>query len=194
MPATTTEGTGLGSVEDIRNKIQNSLVKEENLLPELLVPVGAVFAYGSSTAPNGWLSCLGQEVYRGDYPELFAVIGTTYGSGNGTTTFNLPNLAGRVVVGQGSGSGLTSRSMGATGGAETHTLSVQQIPSHSHTVQNTVQISGFNTLTESDNSSNELDLVNSQTTTSSSVGDGEAHNNMQPFAVLNYIIRYGNKT
>jgi hypothetical protein len=98
MPATTTEGTGPGSVEEIRRKIHNSLVREENILPELLarsavfVPVGAVIAYGSSTAPKGWLSCLGQEVYRGDYPDLFAVIGTTYGAGNGTTTFNLPNL------------------------------------------------------------------------------------------------------
>ena len=164
------------------------------LLLESLIPVGAVFAYGSSDAPSGWLSCLGQEVYRNDYPELFAVIGTTYGAGNGTTTFNLPDLAGRVVVGQGSGTGLTARSMGAEGGAETHTLTASEMPSHTHTVQNTVQISGFNTLTESDNSSNELDLVNSQTTTSSSAGDGDAHNNMQPFTVLNYIIRYGNKT
>ena len=80
-----------------------------------------MFAYGSSDAPSGWLSCLGQEVYRNDYPELFAVIGTTYGAGNGTTTFNLPDLAGRVVVGQGSGTGLTARSMGSEGGAETHT-------------------------------------------------------------------------
>ena len=133
MPATTTEGTGLGSVEEIRRKIQNSLVREENLFPGLLVPVGAVLAYGSSNAPNGWLSCLGQEVYRGDYPDLFAIVGTTYGAGNGTTTFNLPNLAGRVVVGQGSGSDLTPRAMAATGGVETHALNTSEMPSHSHT-------------------------------------------------------------
>lgn len=191
MPATTTEGTGLGSVEDVRNKIQNSVVREENLFPpEMLMPVGVVLPYVSSSAPKGWLNCEGQELYRGDYPSLFEVIGTTYGAGDGSTTFRIPNLSGRVVVGQGLGSGLTTRSMGATGGAETHTLTTGEIPSHSHTVANTVQISGFNTLTESDNSSNELDLVNSQTTTSSSAGGGGSHNNMQPFAVLNYIIKY----
>ncbi len=190
----TTEGTGPGSVEEIRRKIQNSLVREENMQPELLfVPVGAVIAYGSSTAPEGWLSCIGQEVYRGDYPDLFAVIGTTYGAGNGTTTFNLPSLAGRVVVGQGTGSGLTARSMGATGGAETHTLTTGEMPSHSHDVSNTVQKSGLNTPGSLDNGGNEIDTVSTVSTASTSEGDGGAHNNMQPFAVLNYIIRYGTK-
>lgn len=206
MPATTTEGTGNGSVEEIRRKIQNSLVREENILPELFarssvfVPVGAVIAYGSSTAPKGWLSCLGQEVYRGDYPDLFAVIGTTYGAGDGTTTFNLPNLSGRVVVGQGSGSGLTSRSMGATGGAETHTLTTGEIPSHSHTSNATggglglMTANGLNTAAEVDSSAVEPNLYAAPAALSiDNEGGGGAHNNMQPFAVLNYIIRYGNK-
>lgn len=206
MPATTTEGTGNGSVEDIRKKIQNSLVRQENILPDLFanfsvfVPVGAVVAYGSSTAPKGWLSCLGQEVYRGDYPDLFAVIGTTYGAGNGTTTFNLPNLSGRVVVGQGSGSGLTSRSMGATGGAETHTLTTGEIPSHSHTSNATggavglITANGLNTASEVDSSAVEPNLYAAPAALSiDNAGGGGAHNNMQPFAVLNYIIRFGNK-
>jgi microcystin-dependent protein len=194
MPATTTEGTGPGSVEEIRNKIQNSVVKEENLFPpEMLMPVGVVLPYTSSTAPSGWLNCLGQELYRGDYPDLFAVIGTTYGVGNGTTTFNLPNLAGRTVVGQGTGSGLTARSMGATGGVETHALNINEMPSHTHDVSNTVQKSGFNTPDGLDNGGAEIDTVTTVSTTSTSQGSGVAHNNMQPFAVLNYIIRYGNK-
>jgi microcystin-dependent protein len=202
MPATTTEGTGPGSVEEIRNRIKNSVVREENIMPPmLLVPVGAVVAYGSSTAPEGWLNCLGQEVYRGDYPDLFAIIGTTYGAGNGTTTFNLPNLAGRVVVGQGTGSGLTSRSMGATGGAETHTLTTGEMPSHSHTsnaVGSTLGLmtsDGSNTAGSGlDSSPGEPNLFTSPAALSiDSSGGGTAHNNMQPFAVLNYIIRYGNK-
>jgi microcystin-dependent protein len=206
MPATTTEGTGNGSVENIRNKIQNSLVRQENILPDLFanfsvfVPVGAVVAYGSSTAPKGWLSCLGQEVYRGDYPDLFAVIGTTYGVGNGTTTFNLPNLSGRVVVGQGSGSGLTSRSMGATGGAETHTLTTGEIPSHSHTSNATggglglMTADGNNTAVGVDASAVEPNVYAAPVALSiNDAGGGGAHNNMQPFAVLNYIIRFGNK-
>ena len=206
MPATTTEGTGHGSVEEIRSKIKNSLVREENILPELFarsavfVPVGAVVAYGSSTAPKGWLSCLGQEVYRGDYPDLFAIIGTTYGAGNGTTTFNLPNLSGRVVVGQGSGAGLTARSMGATGGAETHTLTTGEIPSHSHTSNATggglglMTADGNNTAVSVDASAVEPNLYAAPAALSiNNAGDGGAHNNMQPFAVLNYIIRFGNK-
>lgn len=197
MPTTTD-----GSVEDIRRKIQNSLVREENLLPEMLMPVGIVLAYGSSNAPNGWLSCQGQAVYRGDYPDLFAVIGTTYGSGDGSTTFNLPNLAGRVVVGQGSGAGLTSRSMGATGGAETHTLTTGEMPSHSHTsnaVGSTLGLmtaNGINTAGAGlDSSPGEPNLFAAPAALSiDSAGSGDAHNNMQPFAVLNYIIRYGKRT
>jgi microcystin-dependent protein len=198
MPATTTEGTGSGSVDNIRRKIENSVVREENLFPpEMLMPVGAVTAYISSDAPKGWLSCQGQELYRGDYPNLFAVIGTTYGAGNGSTTFSLPNLAGRVVVGQGSGSGLTPRSMGTTGGAETHTLTIDEMPSHSHTsnaVGNTVGLitaNGLNTAIDTDSSAVEPNLYAAPAALSiDSVGGGQAHNNMQPFAVLNYIIKY----
>lgn len=191
MPATTTEGTGSGSVQENRRKIENSVVREENLFPpEMLMPVGAVTAYVSSNAPNGWLNCEGQELYRGDYPVLFEVIGTTYGAGNGTTTFNLPDLKGRAIVGQGAGSGLTARSMGATGGAETHTLSTDEMPSHSHNVDNTVQKSGLNTPSGLDNDGSEIDTVNTVSTASTSDGGDQAHNNMQPFTVLNYIIKY----
>lgn len=199
MPATTTEGVGNGSVENVRRKIENSVVREENLFPpEMLTPVGVVLPYVSSNAPNGWLNCQGQELHRGDYPNLFAVIGTTYGAGNGTTTFRLPNLAGRVVVGQGSGSGLTPRSMGSTGGAETHTLDTDEIPSHSHTsnaVGGTLGLmtaDGNNTAGAGlDTSAVEPNLYAAPAAlTIDSTGDGDAHNNMQPFAVLNYIIKY----
>jgi microcystin-dependent protein len=118
------------------------------------------------------------------------VIGTTYGAGNGSTTFNLPNMAGRVAVGQGSGSGLTPRSMGATGGSETHSLTTEEMPSHSHDVSNTVQKSGANTPDGLDNGGNEIDTVTTVTTASASVGDSEPHNNVQPFVVLNYIIKH----
>lgn len=192
----TTEGTGQGSVEELRRKIQNSLVREENLLPELLVPVGAVLAYGSSNAPKGWLSCAGQAVSRELYADLFSVVGTTYGSGDGSTTFNVPNLLGRVIVGQGSGVGLTSRSMGATGGAETHTLTTNEMPSHSHTsnaVGTTVGLitaDGSSTAITGDSSPVEPNIFAAPVALSiDNTGSGGAHNNMQPFAVLNYIIK-----
>jgi microcystin-dependent protein len=192
----TTEGTGPGSVEELRRKIQNSLVREENLLPELLVPVGAVLPYGSSNAPRGWLSCGGQAVSREDYADLFSVVGTTYGVGNGSTTFNLPNLSGRTIVGQGSGAGLTSRAMGATGGEETHTLTTGEMPSHTHTsnaVGGTVGLikaDGQNTAVNVDASAVEPNIYAAPVALSiNNAGSGTAHNNMQPFAVLNYIIK-----
>jgi microcystin-dependent protein len=201
MPATTTEGTGNGSVEEIRRKIQNSLVREENLMPALLMPVGVVLPYGSSSAPSGWLNCQGQELHRGDYPDLFAVIGTTYGAGDGSTTFNLPNLAGRVVVGQGSGAGLTSRAMGATGGVEAHALNTNEMPSHTHTSNAVGGTLGLMTADGSNTAGGGLDASATEPNlyaapaalSINSAGSGAAHNNMQPFAVLNYIIRYGNK-
>lgn len=197
----TTEGTGPGSVEELRKKVQNSLVREENIAPEILeflVPVGAVVPYISSTAPKGWLNCLGQAVSRADYADLFSVIGTTYGSGNGSTTFNLPDLAGRVAVGQGTGTGLTSRSMGSKSGAENHTLTTSEIPSHTHTSNASggslglLTASGSNTASAGlDASASEPDLYAAPAAlTIDSAGGGGSHNNMQPFTVLNYIIKY----
>lgn len=186
----TTEGTGPGSVAEIRPRIKNNLVREENILPELLIPVGSVLSYISSDPPDGWLICDGQAVSRVHYPELFAIIGTNYGNGDGSSTFNLPNLKGRVVVGSGAEGGLTTRSLGDIGGSETHTLDIDEIPSHSHNVSNTVQITGSNTPGSLDNSANEIDNQNITSTTSSAVGGGQSHNNMQPFVVLNYIIKY----
>ena len=97
-----------------------------------LTPVGMVNAYAGGSAPDGWLFCNGQPVSRSAYPDLFAAIGTTYGAGDGVNTFNLPDLRGRTVLGAGAGSGLTNRPLGQSGGAETHTLSVAQMPSHNH--------------------------------------------------------------
>lgn len=97
---------------------------------DAFTPIGAMmpFAGSVSTAPpTGWLTCDGAAVSRTTYAALFAVIGTTYGVGNGTTTFNLPNLLNRVPVGSGS-----SYSRGTTGGASSVTLTESQMPSHDH--------------------------------------------------------------
>lgn len=93
---------------------------------------GSILAFAGATAPDGWLICDGSSVLRSAYPDLFAVCGTTFGSVDGTH-FSLPDLRGRVAVGSGTGSGLTPRSIGDTFGEETHTLTVAEIATHSHT-------------------------------------------------------------
>lgn len=90
---------------------------------------GIVIPFAGSTAPQGWMLCDGSAVSRTTYAALFAVIGTTYGEGDGETTFNIPNLAGRVVIGSSQ-----SHALGTTGGSETVTLTADQLPSHTHVV------------------------------------------------------------
>lgn len=109
------------------------------------LPPGLVLPYAGSSAPTGWLLCYGQAVDRSTYATLFALISTTYGVGDGSTTFNLPDLRGRVAAGKDNMGGsaanrLTSTTMtadgntlGAVGGTQTHTLTSGEMPSHTHT-------------------------------------------------------------
>ena len=95
------------------------------------VPTGSIVPYGGSTAPGAWLLCDGSQVNRVAYKQLFAVISTTYGAGDGSTTFNLPDLRGRFPLGQAtSGTGST---LGSTGGVIDHTHGVGSFVSGSHT-------------------------------------------------------------
>ena len=152
-----------------------------------LVPPGTVVAYAGSTPPSGWLQCDGLAVSRSEYAELFAAIGTTWGAGNGSTTFNLPDFRGRGPIGAGQGSGLTNRVLGQRSGAETHTLTIAEIPSHSHSVHGTDH---NNTPRHTDYSSGEYgNYINNHTNTGST-GSNQPHNNMPPFAVVNFIIKH----
>jgi microcystin-dependent protein len=96
-----------------------------------VVPIGTVFSFAGSSAPNGWMVCDGSSLSRVNYRSLYNVIGTTYGSDDGTT-FNIPDLRGRTILGVGQGSGLSNRTLSQTGGAETHTLTIPEMPSHNH--------------------------------------------------------------
>lgn len=183
---------------------------------EIGLPVGAILDYSGPTAPTGFLFCAGQEVSRTTYSDLFSAIGTTYGAGNGSTTFNLPDTRGRVIAGKdnmgGSAAGrLTSPVngliLGSTGGEESHLLSIDEIPAHTHTgttsapsgVSATGKIAasyggvhlGNTGFEEGQGGSDWLvgDATHTHTFTSDSTGGDDPHNNVQPTIVVNKIIK-----
>lgn len=100
-----------------------------------LVPTGAVMAFARNSAPSGWLECNGNAISRTLYPDLFAAIGISFGAGDGSTTFNLPNLRGEFIRGWDNGRGVDSgRTFGSaqSGAIQSHTHSVTD-PGHKHT-------------------------------------------------------------
>lgn len=165
-------------------------------------PAGAVMPYAGSTEPSGWLFCYGQAVSRATYADLFTAISTTYGVGDGSTTFNLPDLRGRVVAGQDDMGGVSANrltnqtngiegdTLGATGGAETHTLTDAQMPSHTHTVYtNTAASTGAVDSIYVSGLSVDASGAGAANADTSSAGSDGAHNNVQPTIILNYIIK-----
>ncbi len=96
----------------------------------VIMPAGVINIFAGSTAPDGYLICDGSEVSRTEYADLFAVIGTTYGEGDGSTTFNLPDLQSRIPVGISAEPEFDE--LGKTGGAKEHVLTVNEMPAHSH--------------------------------------------------------------
>ncbi len=171
-----------------------------------IIPAGSVQTFAGSSAPLGYLICDGSAISRTVYANLFAAIGTLYGAGNGSTTFNLPDLRGRTIVGVGQGSGLTNRTIASTGGEESHTLTIAEMPSHSHGVNDPGHNHGtFNGRDDGNNSNqsgqaapgdanaNTSGWPTASATTGISIqnnGGGNAHNVMQPFLALNYIIKF----
>jgi microcystin-dependent protein len=165
------------------------------------VPVAAVIPFAGDVEPDGYLLCAGQQVAIAAYPALYAKLGTKFGSGSGT--FGIPDLRGRTVIGSGSGTGLTNRLLAQSGGSENVTLTTSQIPAHSHTVSSDthshsitggfltgqagqplgIVASGFSVANRTSTN------TDTHTHTVSGGGSGASHSNMQPFLVMNYIIR-----
>lgn len=164
---------------------------------------GTVLDFAGNTAPTGWLMCYGQAVSRTTYSQLFDKIGTTYGAGDGSTTFNVPDCRGRVIAGKdnmggtaasrltnsGTGNpGIDGATLGAAGGDDRHQLTTGQMPSHSHTISGELQSfsrvngSGQYTVHQGAGYGNSATWIQS-------AGSGQSHPNAQPNIVLNKIIK-----
>ena len=183
---------------------------------DLGAPVGSIMIWAGSTAPSGWLLCDGTAYSTATYSALYAVIGTTYGSGSGT--FLVPNLKGRIPVGLNSADA-SFDTRGETGGEKTHTISTAELPAHNHgvgTLATTSDGSHSHPYTAPNNSPTSTKVKNdgcsdcipitprttSGTTSSAgshthtisgstaNTGSGTAMNVLQPYIVLYYIIKY----
>jgi microcystin-dependent protein len=194
----------------------------------VLIPAGTIIMSAAIAEPGGWLNCDGRLFNITIYPDLFSAIGYSFGGSD--QSFNLPDMRGRAGIGLGQGSALTNRTLGAVGGAETHTLTTSEMPSHSHTgttasvgdhihgVSDPGHAHSQTTINDDFNNSGASppgfssdsagsrtwNNINSATTgisinsagahthtfTTDLSGGGTAHNNMQPFVVLRYLIKY----
>ena len=200
LPSTTSIGnvssTELGYVDGVTSAIQTQLNTIVNTTIPNATPTGTVVMWVTGTAPTGWILCQGQEVVVADYSSLASVLGTTYGAltngsgGVGTTHFRLPDLRGRVPMGSGTGrnvadsANLTARTLGTkVSDAENVTLTLAQTPSHSHELQ--LWADGLTSGTYYRMQAGTYGGSNYLTH-----GSGEAHENMQPSTVVNFIIKF----
>lgn len=124
-------------VEDYKKNITESTKNEIN---SVTAPIGTIVFHSiskeqidtSKDLPAGWTLCDGRALLRSDYPQLFSILGTSYGAGDGVNSFNLPDLRGRTIITSGQGKGLSYYKPGLTGGEESHVLSVDEMPAHQH--------------------------------------------------------------
>jgi len=184
-----TDGTITGT------DIAAGTITASNLATGAAFSAGMIMPYAGTVVPTGWLFCFGQAINQTTYADLYAAIGGTYGSSG--SNFNVPDLRGRVIAGQddmggtsanrltNQSGGLNGDTLGATGGSETHTLTVAQMPSHSHRMGDMSDAGGITPyIGEGQGGAS----IKPNRYTDNTGNDG-AHNNVQPTIILNYIIK-----
>lgn len=157
--------------------------------------IAEIRIFAGNFAPRGWAFCNGQLLPISQNTALFSLIGTTYG-GDGRTTMALPDLQGRAPMHPGRGPGLSSRSLGESSGVETVTLTEAEVPNHTHAMNASpspgeAPSAAGNALARGVGGSlygNAASLVDLASQALPSAGGGQAHNNMQPFLAMNFII------
>jgi microcystin-dependent protein len=187
----------IGQVRSIGNVLLQTTV---------IQPAGIIQMYAGSSAPTNWLLCDGSAVSRTTYSNLFSAIGTNFGVGDGSTTFNLPNLTNKMPIGKGTGSFNTLNNQG---GAETFTLATTNLPAHQHFIgNNTYAASGvgddvpmanvnqFMYLgADTGGNTDRYRMVggagSANAGLTSAIGSGTAFNKMSPYIVVNFIIYTG---
>ena len=159
---------------------ETDLTQLYQAIRKLCAPAGQIMAWGGSleNAPKGFLVCDGQAISRTDYADLFAILGILHGAGDDSSTFNLPDLRDRFVIGRSN-----TREVAVKGGSFTHRLTIAEMPSHNHHL--TASTTGnFNTQRVSAGSNN-----SNGTPTTHSTGGGQPHSITNPYYALMYIIR-----
>jgi microcystin-dependent protein len=157
--------------------------------------VAEIRIFGFNFAPIGWAQCNGQLISIQQNTALFSLLGISFG-GNGQSTFALPNLQGSAPLGWGQGPGLSSRDIGQTGGVATVALSAQQMPAHTHPVEcNTAAGNTYGPAlhdwAQDAGGSDQYAVSGGSSMSASAIsiqGGGQAHNNLQPYLVLNFCI------
>lgn len=136
-----------------------------------------IWAGAAADIPDGYLLCDGSAISRTQYTKLYQIIGDAYGAGDGSTTFNLPDLRDAFPMGAS-----TTSPIGTTGGEAAHVLTVDELAPHCHTIS-------IRTGSDYQNPSTNNSMMTGGSYSTDNTGGGEAHNNLPPFVAINFIIK-----
>jgi microcystin-dependent protein len=184
----------IGKIYSTKEDVNATVARLEHVIKgaAAMVPVGTILTLSGSgrKAPEGFALCDGSPLSRAAYAELFGAIGTTWGAGDQVTTFNVPDLRGRTMVGAGLGKSLTARKVGDYGGEESHRLAIAEVPKHEHLyseVSTSVTVWQYAAV----GTGHFPATLASAHHDTHHEGEGQAHSNTQPYAVAAFYIKVG---